>query len=305
MLKTQTLIVFTQVALYQGFSAAARALGQTPMAISKQVSALEKQLGEPLFVRSTRQVKLTEFGEGFLRRAKQILEQHKQLEQWLDVRTETVSGRLTVVSQGALTFESTVFPWLGEFHRLYPHIELVFDLQEKAIDIAKDEFDIYWGVGEYLGDQHPGLVRRLMWRAPIGIYASPAYLERMGTPTTPDELAGHQVIGYPHEQPGHILVINETIDSQQTGMTYRHLDAPIKTVCSQTQLAEAGVGLINALTDNIDIVESVEKGTLVSVLEPYWYQDGEVYIYYQQVRYEQPKVRAFIDFFIGKRDDWL
>lgn len=304
MFKTETLIAFIQVTKEGSFTAAANAQGQTPMAISKQVSQLEKKLGEPLFERSTRKVKLTQFGTDFLQQAAQILEQHQSLDYWLESRHGKVSGMLRVVAQSAQTFDETVFPWLAEFCEIYPELELAFDVQENIIDIVKDPFDIYWGISEYLGVKHPGLKRRLLWKAQYGIFASPAYLETFGTPQTPDDLQTHKMIGYLHGQPNNLLIINKKPDREQTDAEFVLLEAPVKTVSGHSMMAVQGLGLINALVDNHDIKAYLASQQLVPVLQDYWYSSAEIFIYYQQVKIEQPKVRAFIDFFLSKRELW-
>lgn len=304
MFKTETLTAFVQVAKYGSFTAAANAQGQTPMALSKQVSQLESRLAEPLLERSTRKVSLTEFGEAFLLRAQQILGQHDSLAGWLEAQKGQVGGTLKVVTQSTQTYDETVFAWLAEFHQLYPDIKLEFDVQESIIDINKDAHDIYWGVADYLGQQHPGLKRRSMWKADFGIFASPQYLSEFGIPQMPDDLIHHRMIGHTHEQPGNLLVINKAVNSNQTEMEYQLLQASVKTVSGHSALAVQGLGLINALVDNLDIKAYLVSGQLVPVLADYWYKNVEVYIYYQQVKSEQPKVRAFIDFFLSKRDQW-
>lgn len=304
MFKTETLIAFTLVAKHRSFTLAANAQGQTPMAMSKQVSQLEKRLAEPLFERSTRKIRLTQFGQEFLLRVQKILEQHDAMAHWLESRQGEFSGTLNVVSQSSQTYDETVFPWLAEFHQCYPNIELVFEVQESVIDIDKNPYDIYWGIDEYLGIQHPSLKRRSLWKAQLGIFASPEYLTKFGTPNSPDELKNHKVISHPHSDPSNILIVNKVANSQQHEMEFVVLDAPMKTVSGQSKFAVSGLGLVNALVDNNDIKAYLANGQLLPVLEKYWYSSAEIYIYYHQVKLEQPKVRAFIDFFLSKRKYW-
>jgi LysR family transcriptional activator of dmlA len=304
MFKTESLFAFLQVAKHGSFTLAANLQGQTPMAMSKQVSQLESRLGESLFERTTRKVKLTEFGEDFMHKVVKIFEQHDILENWLESRQGSVAGILRIVSQSRQTYDETVFPWLGEFHQLYPDIELHFDVQENAIDINEHPFDLYWGIAEYLGDKHSGLKRRSLWQAKYGIFAAPSYLAKFGTPKVPDDLQQHQMLAHLHQQPSNMLVVNKKPDSQQPDIEYMLLDAPIKTTSAQVQLAVQGLGLVNALEDNHDIKSYLASGSLLPVLSRYWYSSIEIYIYYQQVKIEQPKVRAFLDFFLSKRSQW-
>ena len=304
MFKTETLLAFMLVAKHRSFTIAANAQGKTPMAMSKQVSQLETRLAEPLFERSTRKVRLTQFGEEFLLRAQQILAQHDSLLHWLESRQGKCSGTLRVVAQDQQTYDETVYPWLAEFHRLYPEIELSIEVQENIIDINTDPYDIYWGISDYLGVKHPNLKRRLLWQAQLGIFASPDYLKNFGTPMSPDDLKNHRMIGHPHQQPCNVLVVNKTINSTQKEMEFVQLEAPIRTVGGQAKFAVQGIGLINALIDNQDIKGYVANQQLLPVLEPYWHSSTEIYIYYHQVKIEQPKVRAFIDFFLSKKKYW-
>jgi LysR family transcriptional regulator, transcriptional activator for dmlA len=304
MFKTETLVAFRLVAKHRSFTLAANAQGQTPMAMSKQVSQLENRLGEALFERSTRNIKLTQFGEAFLHRVNKILEQHDSLALWLDSRQEKYSGTLKIVAQDVQIYDETIFPWIAEFHRLYPDIELVFEVQEQVIDINHDAYDIYWGVADYLGAKHPSLKRRSLWRSKLGIFAAPSYLTKYGTPSTPEDLHHHHMIGHPHQQPSNALVVNKTVNSNQQEMDCVLVKAPVKTVSGQANFAVQGLGLINALIDNHDIKTYLAEQQLVPVLEQYWYSCVEIYIYYHQVKLEQPKVRAFIDFFLAQRAHW-
>lgn len=302
--KTETLVAFAQVAHLGSFTAAANQLGQTPMAISKKVSTLESLLDESLFERTTRKVVLTQFGEEFMEYSKKILEQHDTLNYWLESRKGKAVGTLKVVAQSPEFYKETIFPWLAEFHKIYPELKLEFDLIDKVIDVNQHKYDIYWGVAGYLGDKHPGLKSRALWNSLYGIFASQEYLDRHGTPMTPDELEGHKVIGYLHNQPDNILLINKTPAVKKETPDYVLLDAPIKTISGQIELALQGMGLINAAPDSSQIRQLLVDKKLIPVLEEYWLSSAKVYLYYHNVKKEQFKIRVFIDFFLSKTDCW-
>lgn len=310
MFKIETLLAFAQVAKHGGFTAAAKAQGQTAMAFSKQVSGLEQRLGNALFERTTRTLRLTEFGVQFLQRVKPLLAEHQALDGWVEGLNGRIAGSLTVLAQGELTYQETVFPFLAEFCALYPELDIKLDVSEKVIDIDVDKYDVYWGVADYLGERHPGLKRRLMWQAPYGIFASPDYLAKFGVPQTPADLSAHKCIGFVQSSvQGALVVHSELVNSKletqiEDDVPYVVMDTSVQAAVGHTQLAINGLGLINAMSDNSDIRKALADGTLVSVLEPYWYQNVVGYIYYQQVKYEQPKVRAFIDFMLSKRHLW-
>ncbi len=308
-IKTEALTAFTQVAFLGSFTAAANHLGLTTMAISKQVAGLEKKLAEPLFERTTRKVKITQFGEEFLLQAEKILKQHDSLDYWLESRHGEAIGTLRVVAQYPEIYQETIFPWIAEFCETYPKIQLEFDIKENIIDIGKDQYDIYWGVGDYLGEKHSGLKRRSLWCSQYGIYASNDYIKKYGMPLKPDDLDGHNLIGYLHNQPNNILVLNKMEQKAlnkraKTTPDYRELNCPIKTVSGLAEIAVQGLGIINAPADDREIKRFLKKKKLVPLLENYWWPSAEIYLYYQQVKLEQSKVRVFIDYFLSKKEEW-
>lgn len=304
MFKTDTLQAFVSVAEHQSFTEAAVQHQQTPMALSKQVSQLENKLGEALFTRTTRRVRLTEFGKEFYAKAFDILQHHKSLDDWVESRDENVSGNLKLCAQHGDIYIETIYPWLDEFCKMYPMINLSFDVNEGVLDIQKEQYDIYWGVSEYLGQKYAGLKKRFLWRSKYGIYAAPAYLAKYGVPKTIEELKGHQVIGYLHNQPNNVLVYKDSKDSANKPFGVVELDSTIQTVAGLTELAVNGLGLVNAAADQRDVKQYTEEGKLKPILEEYWSDAAEVFIYYHQSKVQQKKIRVFIDFFLTKRELW-
>ena len=122
----------------------------------------------------------------------------------------------------------------------------------------------------------------------------------MAPQITPDQLAEHQVIGYLYNQPSNVLVLQD-----HTGEPiYATPQCQIKTVAGLVELAEAGLGLINAPADAEHIKRAMQQGTLAPVLQDYWWEDAEVYAYYHPSTPVQAKVRVFLDFFFAKREEW-
>lgn len=305
MFKIDSLIAFDLVATHGSFTAAAHENQQTPMAISKQVSKLERELEQALFERTTRRLKLTDFGRGFRQEAQAVINQHQSLGNWVKCQHGEISGELSIVAQSSEFYQETIFPWLAEFRQQYPKLSLKFDLQENVIELEKDQFDIYWGVGEYLGTKSTGLKRRLLWQSQCGVFASPDYLAQYGTPITPDDLEGHHLIGYLHNKPDNLLVLNSTDDAKKSEPQYIALLSPVSTVTGHIELAANGLGIINAGDDVFRIKNLIAQQKLVPILKDYWLPNAEIFVYYHQTTHQQKTVRAFLDFFLSKRDEWL
>jgi len=273
---------------------------KTVMAISKQIARLEAQLEQALFIRSRRQLLLTEFGKAFKLKAEVLLEQHQALLQWTQTNNTVISGELRVLCQSNEVVTETLVPWMAEFTAQYPELTLSLDVKESLINIRDDDYDVFWSVGSYLGERYPGLKRRSLWKTQYGVFASPAYLKAHGIPENPDQLADHQVIGYLYNQPSNVLVLQDKSGEP----IYATPRCQIKTVAGLVELAEAGLGLINAPADAEHIKRAMQQGSLVPVLQDYWWEDAEVYAYYHPSTPVQAKVRVFLDFFFAKREEW-
>lgn len=301
MFSPKDLDVFCKVVKMKTMSRVAEAEGKSVMAISKQIKRLEASLNEALFQRTRRELTLTEFGQAFRQKAELILEQHRELAVWAQQRETTVCGELKVICQSNEVITETIVPWLSEFTRLYPELAISLDVKESLINIKEDDFDIFWGVGMYLGEQFPGLRRRSIWQTRYGIFASPDYLSQFGMPQSPDNLSEHKVIGYLHNKPGNVLVLQD----KNGEPIYATPRCQVKTVAGLVELAEAGLGLINAPVEAGPIQSCLECKTLEPVLAEYWWDDAEIFAYYHPTTPEQLKVRVFLDFFFDKREQWL
>ncbi|MFC3093900.1 LysR family transcriptional regulator [Alteromonas sediminis] len=300
MLNPKELAIFCKVATTGNMSRVAESEGRTVMAISKQIARLESQLNQPLFIRSRRQLVLTEFGKAFKYKAEIFLEQHQGLLHWSQNNVSAVNGELRVVCQSNDIVTESLVPWVAEFAERYPDLILGIDVKESLIDIREDEYDVFWAVGEYLGNRYPGLKRRSIWKSRYGVFASPAYLKKFGVPSHPNQLKEHKVIGYLHNQPSNVLVLQD----KNKKPLYATPHCQIKTVAGIVELAEAGLGLINAPEESRHIQQFIKQGKLTPVLKKYWWDDAEVYAYYHPSNPIQTKVRVFLDFFMSKRQDW-
>lgn len=300
MLHPRDLAIFCMVATTGNMTRVAESQAKTVMAISKQIARLEAQLGQALFIRSRRQLALTEFGKAFKVKAELLLEQHQALMQWTETKTDVVSGELKVVCQSHDVLTETLVPWLAEFSQEYPQLSLSLDVKESLINIRDDDYDVFWLVGSYLGDRYPGLKRRSAWQARYGVFAAPSYLAAYGEPMHPNQLGEHKVIGYLYNQPSNVLVLQ----GESGEAVYATPQCQIKTVAGMVELAGAGLGLINAPADSHHIQRLLEQGKLAPVLQSFWWEDAEVYAYYHPSSPIQAKVRVFLDFFINKKSEW-
>jgi DNA-binding transcriptional LysR family regulator len=190
--RSDELQVFVSVIESGSISAAAEQIGQTPSAISRTLSRLEAKLETTLINRTTRRMDLTEEGKYFLERARQILAQMEDLEEHLSLRQQTPAGRLRINAAFPFMLHSVV-PYVAEFRERYPDIQLELNSNDVIIDLLEQSTDIAIRIGA-LADST--LHARYLGSSPLNILASPAYLERHGTPKTVAALAEHVLLGF-------------------------------------------------------------------------------------------------------------
>src|SRR6478735_682700 len=181
---------FSTLASAGSLSAAARELGITTPAVSKHLALMESRLGVPLVVRTTRRMSLTPEGELYLQSARRILSEIDGMEEMLGVSKATPKGLLRV--NATLGFgRSHVAPLISRFVRKHPQVEVQLQLSVNPPPLAEDSFDVCVRFGE--PPDARVVARRLAPNRRL-LCASPAYLQRNGTPRTPHDLAAHSVI---------------------------------------------------------------------------------------------------------------
>ncbi|MFJ4348842.1 LysR family transcriptional regulator [Pseudomonas sp. NPDC089401] len=190
--RSEELQVFVAVIDCGSISAAAEQMGQTPSAVSRTLSRLEAKLGTTLVNRTTRRMDLTEEGRFFLERSRRVLEQMDEMEERLSMNRQTPSGRLRINAAAPFMLHA-ILPWIGEFRRQYPGIELELNTDDLIIDLLEQSTDVAIRIGE-LADS--SLHARALGCSPVQVLASPAYLEQHGTPATVEALDQHCLLGF-------------------------------------------------------------------------------------------------------------
>lgn len=191
-LDTNDLLLFAQVAEAGSFSGAAERSGQPKSTLSRRIAALETQLGERLFTRSTRHLTITEFGKGILEHAQRLQEEAEAVAAYAQYRQAVPRGRLRVTLPADFA-EWILGPLILQFSAAYPEVKLELDLSARRVDIVSEQFDLAIRMANRLPDDAT-LVARRLFDLHNGLYASPAYLAHFGTPETPEDLHRHKAL---------------------------------------------------------------------------------------------------------------
>lgn len=182
--------VFERVANEGGFAAAARALDMSPPAVTRLIAELEAHLGTRLFQRTTRRVSLTEAGEGYLSRVRQILQDVDEADASASAHTRELAGRLRVHTLPVLA-SYVIAPLLSEFRRRYPGIVLDIDI-EAHTELRIEDYDL-----TLLGTDDTfdaDIVARKIIESEAILIASPEYVKCKGAPKEPADLVQHECL---------------------------------------------------------------------------------------------------------------
>ena len=183
---------FVRVVESGNFSAVAREGFTTQSAISKQVQALEAQVGARLLVRSTRSHSLTEAGKLYYERCRQVLDTLEDARIEVHRAEHEISGVVRVAAPVAFG-RLHIVPRLQGFFERYPKLRVDLQLDDSFVDLVAAGIDVTFRVGE-LKDSR--LTARRIGTAHRATLASPAYLARHGEPRHPEELQQHNCLVY-------------------------------------------------------------------------------------------------------------
>lgn len=190
MIAITDLDIFARVARTGNMSAAGREMSLSPAVVSKRISLLEDRLGTRLFQRTTRQLTLTETGEGYFKRVVDILSLVAEAEDFVSRRNDKPRGMLKVTAPTSFS-RFHIAPYMQAFCERYPEVELDFHLTDSFVDIIRDGFDLAIRIGE-LPDS--SLVARKLAQDTRVICAAPSYLAKHGTPASVDDLDQHNCL---------------------------------------------------------------------------------------------------------------
>lgn len=279
--------VFVEVAKSGGFAEAARKLGLSTTAVSRHVGELEKELGVTLLRRTTRHVSLTEAGSRYLPRAAAVLDEVASLNAEISSSDAAPRGRLRVTAPPALGND-----WIAElaidFVEAYPEIDLELDLTERMVDLVEEGYDAAIRSGSLPSSS---LIAHRIVEMRYVLCASPAYLERHGTPRTPDELAAHPAVYWCGGASAGRWPLSRSSAPTPVPMRAR---LQISHFASLQDSARRGIGL--AVLPLISVREDLAAGRLVQVLPDCEADHGILNLVRPPTPFEPPKLRVFIDF---------
>lgn len=186
----QDLALFVEIARLGSFQLASANAGIPPATCSRRIAALEKRLGAQLLTRNARKLELTAAGQQYLELWLPIMNDAQAAHKTLRKNSDELAGELHVTMPVDLGL-SLVGPLLPGFCDQYPDVQFRLDLSSRHVDLVRENFDVAFRIGPIHDDS---LVSRRIGDVAFATYASPAYLEKRGSPQHPDDLANHDCL---------------------------------------------------------------------------------------------------------------
>ncbi len=288
--KLTSMRVFTHVAKHGSFTAVATELAMSRAMVTKHVSQLENSLGVRLLNRTTRSLSLTEVGKLYLERCEQIFADLEETE--LAISSSQPKGTLKICAPPSFGVFHLA-PAIPDYMEQQPEVKVELSLRESFVDLVAAGLDLAIVVGS-LDDS--SLISRRLATVDLLVCASPRYLHKFGTPTTPSELKQHNcLVNFSHPPTDE--------------WPFRHADGTMETVkvkgTMQSNVADAlhmaalkglGLALLPAYMVGTDLF-SRRLRVVLGELRPL---PVEILAVYPHRRHLSPKVRTFVDFLAAR-----
>ncbi|NWA45163.1 LysR family transcriptional regulator [Pseudomonas reactans] len=285
----ELMTIFVKVVELRSFTKAADALQLHRPAVSKSIQQLEEDLGVKLLHRTTRSLSVTVEGDEIYQRAKALLGDVNEMMASVSP-TQPPRGRLRIDAPLALT-HTILIPSLNEFQTLYPQIDIILTASDRLTDMVSEGVDCVIRLGELVDSS---FISRRVGTVRMATCAAPAYLEKYGTPLTPDDLVHHNAIHFFSEHSREVMewkfVMDGKVISRRPGSSMLVNNSDVLLSCGL-----AGLGMLHGLQAALD--PHIQSGELREVLTDYATVTKPVSILFHDRRYLSPKVRVFIDWF--------
>ncbi len=285
MIRQEGLREFVAVVEQGGFTAAANQLHVSTSYVSRQVTRLEQRLDVRLLQRTTRKVRLTEMGQVYYERSREILDQLQALESEMADLQEKPRGLVRMTAAGEYA-EQFVAPAVAEFVTMYPEVSIELDSSMHVVDIVEQGFDIAVRMSA-LSDS--SLIARKVEPRRLMVCASPSYLQQHGRPNSPDDLRSHNCLVFP-----------------DMAWRFKFPDSIREVKVRGTWTSNNGRALVAAASRGLGIVRlsdyyfsrALETGELEIILAQYEVDDAATWIIYPNRQHIPTRVRYLIEFLL-------
>ncbi|ESS74077.1 transcriptional regulator [Methyloglobulus morosus KoM1] len=287
--KLNNMQVFCRIVELGTFASVAREMDLSAMMISKYIAQLEESLGVALLNRTTRKISLTEAGEVYYQRSKQLLDDFSELDESTSQLGRNVKGTLRV--SASIDFGGLyMVPAIDAYQQAYPDVKIMMTLHNSQVNLSEGSIDLAILVTDTLD---LGVVARKIAETRLCTYASPGYIRQYGEPKVIEELKFHHCLyntDTPHKDYWIYRVDNEEV---KVKTSWRLASNNGRALC---QAAALGMGITQA--PELSVATYLAQGQLVEILQDHRIPTLAIYATYLQRRFMPAKLTTFVDFLV-------
>lgn len=287
--------IFYKVAEAGSFTKAGDELSLSQSAVSRQVSALERDLKAPLFHRHARGLILTEQGELLFRSAREIAMRLDATRARLADSRERPSGDLRITTTAGLG-SHWLTPRIGEFLDMYPEIRVELILTNEELDLSMREADVAIRLRQPV---QADLIQRRLFTVHFHAYASADYIKRYGTPQTLSDLDAHRILSFGGDAPNYLLAVHWLSQAGRDPRDPRPIHLIVNNITALKKAVDRGIGMAvlpDYLTDaNAPLVRLLPETDMPSL---------DCYLVYPEEMKPVARVQVFRDFLVAKAQRW-
>lgn len=294
--KLNAMTTFVYIVDRGSLTAAAEALGKSLPSVVRTLASLEETLSVRLLNRTTRRISLTDEGRHYLQHCRRILAEIEEAELALTTHQREPIGNLNVTAP-VLFGQLHVTPIVSLFLKKHQRVQVEFLLLDRIVNLVDEGIDVAIRIG-HLGDSSMiaipvGQIRRI-------VCASPDFLELMGKPKRPRELADYNCVRFTGLAPGttwHFLANGKPLSVQVTGSLICNQAAAAIEACT------AGIGFGMFLSYQVQPL--IERGNLTVVLSDFEPPPLPVNVVYSHTKLMSTRVRVFVDWITERLRDTM
>lgn len=286
-----SMAVFVRVVEKGSFAAVAEEFSLSTTMVANHVRALETQLGARLLDRTTRRHSLTEIGSVYVERCRDVLNSVQAADYVAEALRAVPRGKLRMTAPVTYGVHKLV-PLIGEYMALYPEVQVELVLNDRVVDMVEEGFEVALRSGVVDG---ANLVARPLRPSRMLAVASPAYLQRHGTPRHPAELAGHNCLGFMSW-------------GKDYAWRFTQGEQLEKVAVRGSFVSNNGQALLTAALNGIGVVvqadvlldAAIASGELVQLLSDWTLPGRPVHLVRTRDSRPTAKLRTFVDFLVAR-----